>query len=1132
MVKPTGGQTITDGILEIEAQASDMAGVSYVGFYLDEESIGSASEEPYAITYSRSSVANGPHALSAVVMNVNGNINRDARSIEFMVPPQILEPFYSEVIRPEVSVQGTARLPAAAQVQLYLNDEAVGTPIVTQSNGTFSTTLVLPEEGEYTLSADATYEFGTTPKSTPRAFGLHFTTPVVHWIRPATNATLTEATLLEVRVSDQVDVTQIELFVDDQLLTTWAQQSETDYYTYLWDIAGLDNGRHELKVRATNEYGKVAELTRSVVVQAFVPQITAPVNGASTNQAQITVEGLAYQGVAVQVYANGIAQGERVVANAQGHFSVPVVLPAEGNYSITADAQTPNGTSDLSVPVEVRFALPVPRAAFVTPANNAVLSASTMIEVSAADALGIDRVEFYADEHLLGTVTQAPYAYAWPVELDDNGTHTLMARVYNTSGKQVSVVRQVQVDVPEPVPPVPPTPYTGVVQSVTPAVSYGDVPVEIAGHAVNRASGQPAAHTPLKLVLTVKGFERQINVVTDAQGNFTYEFVPQESDAGVYGVTAVHPDESGVNSQGSFDIRRVRFAYSGYSLTAARNYASQVNVRATVSSDTTGLRWVIRAEDQPSGSLPNGIRIDTGSGIDIAAGGSADVGFTFTADDSAGESGTVILAALADDSGTRVRARLQLNYRLIAAASGLYPEQTYIETGVQQDSSVTEQLVIGNRGLVSATNVQVALVDEQGNPAPQWVFVAGSTALGDVAVGEYATVEIVAQPDATITDGMYRFNLLIRSDNDAGGTVPVAVAVVQSGQGGMRFQVEDIYTGTLGEGGQPVAGVGGVRIKLQNEVVLSEQYMLVTDDAGMALIEELPPGVYSYRASVANHMDVSGRLRIRPGVTGSQYIFMDYQLVSIEFSVTETTIQDIYDVILEATFNTQVPAPVVLLEPLSINIAGMQAGEVRTGELTLTNYGLIEAQEVNFQPAQSDAQFRYEFFADIPDTLPPKTRIVIPYRVTALGGSVQGRSAAVQTQGTTALGLQNFVAASTAEAASAADCTSYTYPFYVDYQYECINGQWVKSGNGGYFIYLQGQSCKPTSVNWSTSGSGGGGGGWINGGWSGATATPMAPACTPNAQQGVCTPGGGSLPPGLGGSGSSMGGAGSLGTPR
>ena len=626
-------------------------------------------------------------------------------------------------------------------------------------------------------------------------------------------------------------------------------------------------------------------------------------------------------------------------------------------------------------------------------------------------------------------------------------------------------------------------------------------------------------------------------MVTDALGNFTYQFVPQESDAGVYGVTAVHPDESGVNSQGSFDIRRVRFAYSGYSLTAARNYASQVNVRATVSSDTTGLRWVIRAEDQPSGSLPNGIRIDTGSGVDIAAGGSADVGFTFTADDSAGESGTVILAALADDSGTRVRARLQLNYRLIAAASGLYPEQTYIETGVQQDSSVTEQLVIGNRGLVSADNVQVALVDEQGNPAPQWVFVAGSTTLGDVAVGEYATVEIVAQPDATITDGMYRFNLLIRSDNDAGGMVPVAVAVVQSGQGGMRFQVEDIYTGTLGESGQPVAGVGGVRIKLQNEVVLSEQYTLVTDDTGMALIEELPPGVYTYRASVANHMDVSGRLRIRPGVTGSQYIFMDYQLVSIEFSVTETTIQDIYDVILEATFNTQVPAPVVLLEPLSINIAGMQAGEVRTGELTLTNYGLIEAQEVNFQPAQSDAQFRYEFFADIPDTLPPKTRIVIPYRVTALGGSVQGRSAAVQAQGTTTtLGLQSFAAASTAEAASAADCTSYTYPFYVDYQYECINGQWVKSGNGGYFIYLQGQSCKPTSVNWSTSGSGGGGGGWINGGWSGATATPMAPACTPNAQQGVCTPGGGSLPPGLGGSGSSMGGAGSLGssigTPR
>lgn len=95
--------------------------------------------------------------------------------------------------------------------------------------------------------------------------------------------------------------------------------------------------------------------------------------------------------------------------------------------------------------------------------------------------------------------------------------------------------------------------------------------------------------------------------------------------------------------------------------------------------------------------------------------------------------------------------------------------------------------------------------------------------------------------------------------------------------------------------------------------------------------------------------------------------------------MTETTIQDVYNINLEATFQTQVPAPVVLLEPLSINLPDLQVGEEFTGELTLTNYGLIQADSVVFKPPQrSDEYYKYEFLADIPKTLAAKQRIVIP----------------------------------------------------------------------------------------------------------------------------------------------------------
>ncbi|WP_377014483.1 hypothetical protein [Comamonas sp. JC664] len=51
----------------------------------------------------------------------------------------------------------------------------------------------------------------------------------------------------------------------------------------------------------------------------------------------------------------------------------------------------------------------------------------------------------------------------------------------------------------------------------------------------------------------------------------------------------------------------------------------------------------------------------------------------------------------------------------------------------------------------------------------------------------------------------------------------------------------------------------------------------------------------------------------------------------------------------------------VLLEPLSINLPELQIGEEHTGELTLTNYGLIQAEDVVFKPPQSDEYYRYEF---------------------------------------------------------------------------------------------------------------------------------------------------------------------------
>jgi len=76
------------------------------------------------------------------------------------------------------------------------------------------------------------------------------------------------------------------------------------------------------------------------------------------------------------------------------------------------------------------------------------------------------------------------------------------------------------------------------------------------------------------------------------------------------------------------------------------------------------------------------------------------------------------------------------------------------------------------------------------------------------------------------------------------------------------------------------------------------------------------------------HQEVIGRFWIKPGITVSEQVFLDYNLVTVEWSVTEITLEDRYEINLEATYETDVPAAVVIIDPLSVNLPEMAIGEV------------------------------------------------------------------------------------------------------------------------------------------------------------------------------------------------------------
>jgi len=870
------------------------------------------------------------------------------------------------------------------------------------------------------------------------------------------------------------------------------------------------------RISATDRAGNVSDFSAVKEISLGAPVIVTPANGSTVYQPKMTVSGTAGANNKVQLYVNDVATGSLLTVDALGKFTTSVTLVSEGKYSIAAKSQSELGESELGSHVEVIYKATVPVVSITSPAEGAIITNAVDVQANAVDEAGISKVEIFVGNKRLASMASAPYQARWDISNVVDGEHTIKVVVSNVNGKTTSITRQVTVKQAPDTPDVPLTYYTGTIDSIEPAISYGEQPIVIKGQALERDTGKPVVYTRLVIALKVGNFNRRINVTTDEAGNFSYIFKPQATDAGKYIVSVIHPDEEATTEQGSFTVDRLRFNISGYNLRAARTIEQTINVSATASAATQGLRWVMRAEDQPDGVLPAGIQIvgdNGGNGVDIAAGRTVPVSIKFVADNTAAEKGSIHLVALTADTNELVRGTLQVNYTLVDPAPTLYTTPRQIQTGVQQESSVTESVTLGNSGLATAQNVRVELLDERGNKPPIWVFLGSSGNIGSIKADGNTALQLTAQPGTSVANGIYKFILRVSADNANGGDIPISVSVTQSGLGSVQFDVADLFTQTKDKDDNLILGVKDVSLKLQNEAVLTEIFTFKTDVDGIALAQDLPVGIYLFRASAKNHEDVSGRIRVLPGITTNHHIFMNYETITIEFDVTETTIDDVYEIELEATFETEVPAPVVLLEPLGINLGGMQVGEEKTGRLTLTNYGLVQADDLNIQLPQSDSRFSYEFMATIPDVLPAKSSIVIPYRVVALGdaqaagdntGGITPRSLASAGDNGSIKPMLRAMARS-----SAADCDSYSKVYTVGYSWECANGEKSKKSQSGSFYSLVGNNCGGSGGGWAGGGSGGGGSGF--GGSTGSPSpVPMAPECVPECPTGDCDKGGGS----------------------
>lgn len=621
------------------------------------------------------------------------------------------------------------------------------------------------------------------------------------------------------------------------------------------------------------------------------------------------------------------------------------------------------------------------------------------------------------------------------------------------------------------------TTYYGEISSITPANSYGDQDIVISGRAVDRVSGVPSAGAVLKLVLGINGFEKSYSTNADSSGNFSYTYKPRVNDAGVFTVSAVHPDVQDRPNQGQFTINRVSVAPTQVNISIPRNYTQRVDLKVTAADGTAtnNVHLVFAAADQPGGALPTGISVNPVSPISLLSRQSGNLSFDLSGDSNANASGSLKLKVLSDERGSTPLAIITVSYVLSDAKPALFFSPSLIQTGVALGSSSTETVTLDNRGYAPLNNLKVELLDDLGSKAPDWVYLATSGDLGNLAVGGKRTVDVVFAPPVGTAVGDKHFKLHVKGDGIPDQDYNLYAAITESGQGSILFKVSDIYTNTKDTTtGQLIQGLAGAQIEFENEDASVGIQKATTDARGEALLQNTAAGAYKYRISAPNHQEVIGRIRIKPGITLSQGIFLDYNLVTVRWTVKEITIEDTYEITLNATFETNVPAAVVVLEPASVTLPKMKTGDVFQGELTLTNYGLVRADHLKGALPGNDGNFRYEFLNQIPDSLGAKERITLPYRVISVK-SLEPDAAA-----------------------TGGGCATYSASLVTNYSYVCANGTETGGSASTTWVTTYGDTCGggggSGGVGGVGSGAGGGSGGYSVGGPSGGGGAALPPS--------------------------------------
>ncbi|PIW84227.1 MAG: hypothetical protein COZ95_10915, partial [Nitrospirae bacterium CG_4_8_14_3_um_filter_50_41] len=485
-------------------------------------------------------------------------------------------------------------------------------------------------------------------------------------------------------------------------------------------------------------------------------------------------------------------------------------------------------------------------------------------------------------------------------------------------------------------------------------------PVRITGSAISNTTGNPMAYVPVKVGVSVKGFDRYLTATTDQSGQFVVNFIPGPNEAGVYTIWGAHPDIYDRYVQDTFTISSFIVTPSLTTWRVSKNDSIVVPIKLTNPGETklTNLTYSVAGSNAEITGAVNGAG-------DLQAGETRTVNVTISVGNPAVNTG---LATVTARTAEGAQASMKIELILYEAQPYLSASPSFVEGFVHPGEQAIRGVTFTNEGFKDLINARIS------GPSTSWIGLDRSRAVGTVPAGAGFTLGVVMTPPAGTQDGIYTDSFTVEADNHPPYIYYVQVHVTSANTGNVTFSVTD----SLYE------NVEAADVSIQHAQVLSIRQDAKTDANGSATFTDLPTGSYNYTVSAPGHKSWMGTFQVQPGYTTPVEVVLENVFVTIEWSVVPIVIEDRYEIRITTTFVTDVPAPVVVVEPAFVNLPRLEKGQVYYGEYKVTNHGLIAAKDVTLQRPASNQNMAFEILGTLPDRLDAMESVPLPFRITWL----------------------------------------------------------------------------------------------------------------------------------------------------